>query len=575
MLRQSLQAFEDSRVLLCVRYRDPAESEGEDVFSSPLGRTETVVRKQLHGLAIQAAASQRRLHRRLLDPRCSLLALPLVRRSGGNETIGLIADETLGSEGWVEATQGIIDRYQIEQLQRELEHHTGIARHSAATVELVAALLRAADTRQASGELVRRLADHLNVPRVSLGWIDPFQRCRLIAVNHAGTIHSAASATRALEACMNQALADPTNERVANESQVSKPDRDVGGGLSGDALPLDDTELPSRITAVLRDDGVAAKAVVVAELDERSDAIEVRRFLSAASPALAAALQSIDQSTTRSVTALWLRSVRCRGAAALTLMLLIAAVAMWVPVPYRPGFSADLEPSTRRFVVAPFDATLLESRVSPGDRVRSGDVLAVLDGRDLRLQRETLRADFEQAVKKRDAAQASRAYGQHRLAQLEVDRLRLQLELLDHRLNDLTVTSPIDGVVVSGDLDRVRGMPLETGQSLFEIAPLDRMTFQIAVPDADVALVRPGQPVTLRLAAFSDRVWQTVVRRVHPRSELRDQQNVFIAECSVDDGVGELRPGMKGDATLDCGTRSLGWVLFHRPVRALRQWGWW
>ena len=59
------------------------------------------------------------------------------------------------------------------------------------------------------------------------------------------------------------------------------------------------------------------------------------------------------------------------------------------------------------------------------------------------------------------------------------------------------------------------------------------------------------------------------VERVRPTAELRDHDNVFIAEVIVNDRYNVLRPGMGGQATVYSDAHTLGWNLFHKAYYAL------
>ena len=124
---------------------------------------------------------------------------------------------------------------------------------------------------------------------------------------------------------------------------------------------------------------------------------------------------------------------------------------------------------------------------------------------------------------------------------------------------------PVDPTKNGGDLERAEGAPLTVGQTLFEIAPLNRMVVEVAIPDDEVAHVDTQQTIDMRLDAYPDQVWQAAVEEVHPRSEIRDDQNVFIAEAELDNAEGRLRPGMKGRAKVETQRRPIGWILFHKP----------
>ena len=197
--------------------------------------------------------------------------------------------------------------------------------------------------------------------------------------------------------------------------------------------------------------------------------------------------------------------------------------------------------------------------------VTAGQELARMDGREIRWERASVEADRNQAIKRRDAAQAAHNYGEQQIARLEIERLDVELQLLDHRAKNLEIRSPVEGMVVSGDLERAEGAPLSVGQNLFEVAPMQNMIVEVAVSDDQISAICPGQTLYVRLDAYPAESWTLKLKRVQPRSEIRDDQNVFIAEAEVVNDDGRLRPGMKGRAKIDAGRRPLGWVLFHRP----------
>jgi biotin carboxyl carrier protein len=304
-------------------------------------------------------------------------------------------------------------------------------------------------------------------------------------------------------------------------------------------------------------------------LDNAGPAVaKSERFLQAAERSLATSLANAQRSEGGQVARL-ARAVGCvwrtwKGKVALAVVGLLLA-AMMIPLPYKIHCACQIEPVTRRFVAAPFEGTLESSLVEPGDIVCQGDVLARLDGREVRWKRASVVADQNQAIKRRDAAQASHSYADQQIAQLEIERLALELKLLDHRTENLEVKSPVAGIVVSGDLERVEGAPLKIGQTLFEIAPLESMIVEVAIPDDEISHIVEGQTIDVRLDAYPDETWQAIALTIQPRSRIRDDENVFIAEAELDNTDGRLRPGMKGRAKFATHRHPLGWILFHKP----------
>ena len=157
------------------------------------------------------------------------------------------------------------------------------------------------------------------------------------------------------------------------------------------------------------------------------------------------------------------------------------------------------------------------------------------------------------------------------LAELEMERLEVQIKLLEHRMENLAIRSPIDGIVVAGDLERAEGAPLTIGQTLFEVAPLEKMNVEVEVPEEDISNVKQGMQVRVSLDAFPEDQISGTLTRIHPQAEMKDHASVFVAEFELTNSQGELRPGMNGWAEVTSGRRSLGWILFHKPWTSIRR----
>jgi multidrug efflux pump subunit AcrA (membrane-fusion protein) len=249
-----------------------------------------------------------------------------------------------------------------------------------------------------------------------------------------------------------------------------------------------------------------------------------------------------------------------------------AAVAVLLGWPFHALIRADcrLAPTVKRVVAAPFQGTLKKSFVRPGDHVAEDQPLAELDNRELKLKEAELTAARDRALKQRDKAMSNEGEGADfaaaQLATLEAQSVGRELDLVQRRIASLQLQAPLAGVIVSGDLRRAEGQPVQQGQVLFEVAPLDEMLLEIDVPDRDISRVRQGMPVRFRLEAFAGEPWSGLVSKLHPQSEQRDGHNVFIAEAPVRnvDQKLELRPGMRGRAVIQGDRRPLVWILGHR-----------
>lgn len=228
-------------------------------------------------------------------------------------------------------------------------------------------------------------------------------------------------------------------------------------------------------------------------------------------------------------------------------MLLLLSLVVW-PVSYRVRCTILVRPKLSRIIAAPFDATLQATEVEPGDSVKAGDVLVKLDGRPLRLELEAVEAQIGRIRKEREMAMAGGHVAEGQLAKLRIRELSRQRQLLASRLERLSVTSPIDGIVVSGDLRRSIGTPLEMGQSVIEIAPLNQMVIELEIPEYEIGYIDDGMTARIRLNAADGTVIEQPIDSVYPTAELRDDHYVFVALINVDNSHHKLRPGMRGEA---------------------------
>jgi multidrug efflux pump subunit AcrA (membrane-fusion protein) len=260
-----------------------------------------------------------------------------------------------------------------------------------------------------------------------------------------------------------------------------------------------------------------------------------------------------------------------------TMLLSAAAIAgvLYIPWPYMVGVECELQPVVRRYVAAPHEGQLAKSFAKPGDIVKTGQVLGVMESRELRWELAGLIADEERAKKSRDVNLSGGKTAQAQIDALEGERLAARRKLVERRIEHLDVKSPIDGIVVSGDLQRSQGAPVTIGQVLYEIAPLEKMTAELAVPDDEISHVAVGQSATITLQAHPGDNRTAKVLRVHPRAVTREKDNVFIAEVELDNDDGSLRPGMKGRGRIRTDWHTLAWIAFHRPWNYLISWvGW-
>ncbi|PHS11804.1 MAG: hypothetical protein COA78_08935 [Blastopirellula sp.] len=456
---------------------------------------------------------------------------------------------------------------ELQRLQHQLEQ-------MAALIDLISQIESASTSQQACQQLTDYLQTYLGVRQVTVGLCASNTRhCTVTAISGMNSINMRDNRVTMAQAVLQESIAVdefaawPVTENTRRAGLLAhKQYATEFGSNKLYSSPLRDSQ--GKIVGAWMFSGVA----------ENMDDTQIQRFIKAAQSPVASAIGLVGRTQKgwllQSVQSLLEQAIQKRGLS-LGLLMACLSAALWIPVHYQSKCSCVVEPVERRFVVAPFAGLLDEVLVLPGQLVEQGQLLAKLDTHDVQVQIDQMQAKILQAEKERDEYLASEIFGKAKVAQYEVQSLTLDLDLLHLKKQELELRSPISGYVVSGDLEDAEGMHLEQGQTLFEVAPLDQMTIEVAIPEEDYSYIRPEMPVRVRLDAFPLRLIEATIQSIHPRSEIVDDKNVFVAKVLLDDSEIGLSPGLHGTARIQADRYPLGWNLFRRPYAATLNWlGW-
>ena len=441
-------------------------------------------------------------------------------------------------------------------------------------VSLTTELDRATSIESAAIILVNQVKKLTQTQQVAFATANRHQLPKLMAVSDVESVDHSLDATRATtQACgqamqLNKVVVFPDRRKDANPA---------------DSVPLENYCKSNGFDACISvpiggEDGKPSGALLLAVVPKQAAEPGFINYLSQLAQMIAGHLKIIvraNQSLTEhiyhfGVDKLSTKISRIAMSVAATLLII-----MLIPWPYKIGCNCEIQPVLRRFIAAPHNGVLEKNLVQNGDVIEKDQIVAHLDGRQLRIELAGLEAELKGTSKRRGAAMANNQIAEAQIAKSEVKKLKAQIELLNNKLQNLEIKSPIAGIVVAGDLEKVEGAPVEMGQTLFEVGPLDMMLAEIAVPEADIPYVQPGMDIRIKLNAYPFKTWHGKVTKVHPKSEIRDQESVFVAEVELENTDFNLKPGMKGQAKIVSGAYPIGWNLFHQPFEQLRYWTVW
>lgn len=170
------------------------------------------------------------------------------------------------------------------------------------------------------------------------------------------------------------------------------------------------------------------------------------------------------------------------------------------------------------------------------------DSKSVLVGRNVATQQDVMdaQANYDAAAAAEQAAQA------------DVLAAEADLQLAETNLTKAKIVSPIDGIVLTRNVDPGATVAASLqAPVLFEIAgDLRKMELRVDVDEADVGEVKVGQKATFTVDAFPDRVFPAAIKDIRFVSETVQNVVTYKALLSVDNAELLLRPGMTATADI-------------------------
>lgn len=227
-----------------------------------------------------------------------------------------------------------------------------------------------------------------------------------------------------------------------------------------------------------------------------------------------------------------------------------------------------LEPLRTVSVNAQLAGALLAVRVEEGDRVAAGQTLAEIDGRELAAQVQA--ADAQLTFARSTAERSAQLFKQQIITAAENERdqaalasAEASLTQLRTRLGFSVISSPISGVVTARFVQG--GDIVSPNTRLFTVSDVSTLVVRMPVSELEVAQLRTGQEVALKVDALGGATVPGRVRRIFPAADSLSRL-VPVEVAVTGNATAQLRPGYTVRATLRLDTRSDALVL---PTRAI------
>ena len=181
------------------------------------------------------------------------------------------------------------------------------------------------------------------------------------------------------------------------------------------------------------------------------------------------------------------------------------------PIQDRIRLPGDVDPWVKLDITAEVRGRIVSKKVTEGQRVRKGTLLALIDARDYDNALAQTRADYESARKTLKRIQSLHREKLATQAQLDnivarANALKAAMDTARLNADRCRIRAPAAGVV--NRLDAEPGRFLNPGQQVAEILQLDRVKVRVGIPESDVAAVRRIDHFNIEVAALGGRIFQ-------------------------------------------------------------------
>ena len=161
------------------------------------------------------------------------------------------------------------------------------------------------------------------------------------------------------------------------------------------------------------------------------------------------------------------------------------------------------------------------------------------------------------AVNTRDKAvsQISVDNSKLRQAEAQVAQNQASLKQLEEQLGYTTVTSPMDGTILSRDVeigDAVSSILVlgSTATLVMTIGDTTQVYVQGKVDESDIGKVYLGQAARIKVESFKDKTFLGKVTKIAPLGVEKDNVTTFEVRVSIDNPGGELKANMTANAEI-------------------------
>ena len=163
--------------------------------------------------------------------------------------------------------------------------------------------------------------------------------------------------------------------------------------------------------------------------------------------------------------------------------------------------------------------------------------------------------NYEMSLNKQNVAKAQLSVLKAKIGQAsaQVAQDRANLKQLEEQLNYTTIVAPIDGILLSRDVevgDAVSSILVlgSTATLVMTMGDTSEVYVKGKVDESDIGKVYLGQPARIKVESFKDKTFSGKVTKISPMGVEKDNVTTFEVRVSINNPGGELKANMTANA---------------------------
>ena len=267
---------------------------------------------------------------------------------------------------------------------------------------------------------------------------------------------------------------------------------------------------------------------------------------------------------------------------------------IWETIPVEKGdmnkvvtATGTLEPVTEVQVGTQVSGEISDLFVDFNSQVKKGQVIAMIDTTNLAAQVFDSKANYHRKnilldQAKREYNRITKLYEEKVVAQIEMDKAlddyqtaesnllsaETQLNRAKINLDYATIRSPIDGIVISKNVEQGQTVAASfNSPTLFNLVnDLAKMQVEASIDEADIGQIEVDQKVDFSVDAYPDETFNGVVRQIRLKPVIISNVVTYTVIIDVPNPDMKLMPGMTATITVLIDNRK---DILKVPSRAL------